>query len=293
MEIFLDCLPCILRQVLEASRMATDDEQVQQAVMDEALDVLKGYAHYCNSPDITRKLHRIVKVHTGAVDPYREVKQRDLQTALRLYPALRAQVLAREDTLYWGLKAAATGNVLDSAICADFDISRIDAEFEKPFAVCDLPLLREKLQTAKTLLVVGDNTGESVFDRLLLEQFPGLSITYAVRNAPVINDVTMEEAIASGLEGYARLISSGSDLPGTIVAECSPEFQEIFNSADIVISKGQGNFETLSDSSRGVFYLLKAKCPVIAGVLGVTLNDFVFEYRKGRPITRQRPFPQQ
>ena len=283
MEIFLDCLPCFLRQVLEASRMATDDEQVQQAIMEEAIGLLKHYTTYRNSPDIARGMHRIVKAHTGVDDPYREIKQRDLRAAHKLYPALRTQVREKEDSLYWGLKAAATGNVLDSAICADFDMSRMDAEFKTPFTVCDLPILRQKLQTAQTLLVIGDNTGESVFDRLLLEQFPTLHITYAVRSAPVINDVTMEEAVASGLGEYARLISSGCDLPGTIPQEGSAEFQEIFRSADIVVSKGQGNFETLSDSNRGIFFLLKAKCPVIARALGVELNNYVFSYREGGP----------
>ena len=279
MEVFLDCLPCILRQVLDASKMATDDTDLQQTIMDEAIVLLRRYGEYPNSPAIAREMHRIVKAHTGNTDPYTQVKKRDLKTALRLLPDLRRQLESREDRLYWALKAAATGNVLDSAITTNFDETRFDAEFEAPFAVCDAETLTEKLKTAKSLLIIGDNTGETAFDCLLLEQFPHLRLTYAVRSAPVINDATKEEALASGIGAYADIVSTGCDVPGVLLEECSDEFLSIFNSADIVISKGQGNYETLSDCSREVFFLLKAKCPVIAKTLGVELNSFVFMYR--------------
>ena len=278
MEVFLDCLPCILRQVLDASTMATDDTDLQQTIMDEAIGLLRRYGEYPNSPAIAREMHRIVKAHTGIADPYTQVKKRDLEAALRLMPDLRRQLEGREDRLYWALKAAATGNVLDSAITTNFDETRFDAEFEAPFAVCDADTLTEKLKTAKSLLIIGDNTGETAFDCLLLEQFPHLRLTYAVRSAPVINDATKEDALASGIGAYADIVSTGCDVPGVLLEECSDEFLSIFNSADIVISKGQGNYETLSDCPRGLFFLLKAKCPVIARSLDVELNSFVFMY---------------
>ena len=279
MEVFLDCLPCILRQVLDASTMATDDTDLQQTIMDEAIGLLRRYGEYPNSPAIAREMHRIVKAYTGIADPYTQVKKRDLEAALRLMPDLRRQLEGREDRLYWALKAAATGNVLDSAITTNFDETRFDAEFEAPFAVCDADTLTEKLKTAKSLLIIGDNTGETAFDCLLLEQFPHLRLTYAVRSAPVINDATKEDALASGIGAYADIVSTGCDVPGVLLEECSDEFLSIFNSADIVISKGQGNYETLSDCPRELFFLLKAKCPVIARSLGVELNSFVFIYR--------------
>ncbi len=281
MEVFLDCLPCILRQVVEASRMATDNPHVQKKIMDEALEVLRTYSIYESSPAIVRDVHTIVKALTGNADPYSGVKQSDLQTALNIMPALKKRLQSKENRLYWALKAAATGNVLDSAIDAQYDASRIHAEFEKPFAVCDEAAIRERLRDAKTLLVIGDNTGETVFDCLLLEQLPNVTIHYAVRNEPVINDTTAKEALASGIGQYAEIVSTGCNAPGVILSECSQTFLDIFHAADIVISKGQGNFETLSDCGRDIFFLLKAKCPVIAGVLAVQQNDYILQYSKG------------
>ena len=279
MRVYLDCLPCILRQVLEASKMATDNADARDQIMEEAIKVLQGYHKFQNPPEIAREMHRIVKAHTGSADPYEPIKQRDLQNALRLLPQVRREVENKEDSLYWALKAAAAGNAMDSAITTDYDINRFDAEFEAPFAICDKPALIEKLQTAKSLLLIGDNTGETVFDGLLLSQFPQLKLTYAVRGAPVLNDTTADEAIASGIDQYADILPTGSDVPGVKLDECSDAFLSRFFGADIVISKGQGNFETLSDCPRDIFFLLKVKCPVVAHLLDVGLHGYVFKYR--------------
>jgi uncharacterized protein with ATP-grasp and redox domains len=281
MEVFLDCIPCVLRQAVEAARLSTEDEALQKQIVAEVIGVLGEYDVYGSAPGLMREFHRIIKARTGVADPYTPVKQRDLQTALRLLPALKRTLAKKDDRLYWALKAAATGNVLDSAIALTADTARLEEEFETPFTVCDLPVFAEQLQTARHILVIGDNTGETVFDGLLLEQFPHLRLTYAVRSAPAINDATMAEAVASGLDAYADIVSTGCDIPGVLLPECSAEFLDLFNGADIVIAKGQGNYETLSDSSRGIFFLLKAKCPVIARVLGVNLNDFIFRYQAG------------
>jgi len=259
--------------------MATQDTAVQKAIMQDAVAVLGRAETFPNAPAIARETQRILQARTGNADPYRAVKQRDLRMALALLPGIERKVNGRDDRLYWALKAAATGNVLDSALYATHDIGAFDAEFERPFAVCDLPALQAKLRTAKSLLLIGDNTGETVFDVLLLRQFPTLRVTFAARSAPVINDATVDEALASGLGACATVISSGCDIPGTQLSDCSAEFLDRFTQADIVISKGQGNFETLSDAPRELFFLLKAKCPVIAGLLGVQVNDFVLRYQ--------------
>lgn len=135
-----------------------------------------------------------------------------------------------------------------------------------------------KLKKAKSLLIIGDNAGETVFDRVLIEDFLNLNITYAVRSEPIINDATIEDAYASGLEKCATLISTGCNAPGVILDECNEEFLNIFNNADIIISKGQGNYETLSEEKKEIFFLLKAKCPVISEKLGVSVNDYVFKW---------------
>lgn len=283
MEIYLDCLPCVMRQVLEASRMSTDNVEQQQEIMAEGMRLLSEYKNYECSPDIVREMHQIVMRITGVSDPYRKIKDRDIAAALSLYPFLLDFINTKEDKLYWLLKIAATGNILDAALFSNNNIeSTIEKELNMEFAVCDIDAFREKLSAAKTLLIIGDNAGETVFDRVLTEQFPQLDIYYAVRSAPIINDATVDDAYASGIGESVQIISCGCDTPGAMLDRCSPEFMDLLDKADIVLSKGQGNFESLTDSGREIFYLLKAKCPVIADNIGVSLYDYVFTYYPGR-----------
>jgi len=278
MEIFSDCLPCTLRQLLDASRMATDDTKLQDAIMDEGMTLLQSYRDFRNSPELARAMHAIVIHRTGVADPYQAVKRRDIEAALKLYPMLKEYV-AEGDHLHRALKVSATGNVIDSAVSSHHDIAAVvQRELQRPFAICDDAALRKKLKTAKTLLFVGDNAGETVFDRVLLETLPPMELTFAVRSGPAINDATAADAEASGLSSCARILASGCNMPGTNLDETTEEFRKNFFEADIVICKGQGNFETLSESGRDVFFLLKAKCAVLSRLLAVDAGDYVFKY---------------
>ena len=279
MEIFLDCLPCMLRQVLESTRMISASEELQQKVIDECIEILSNYKSYKTAPELCRQMHRIVNKMTGVADPYRHIKETNISTALRLYPHLKEFWSQKDNSLDMALKISATGNVLDSAINLGLDIEDcIDDELNKAFAQCDIEQLQQKLKTAKTLLVLGDNAGETVFDCILLEKLSDLDISYGVRSQPIINDATSEDAYASGIGSYAKVLSTGCDAPGVILEECSTDFIELFNDADIVISKGQGNYEALSNSSRDIFFLLKAKCSVLSDLLTVNINDYIFKY---------------
>ena len=281
MDIFLDCLPCVLKQVLEASRMATDNIELHAKIMGEAIKILADYKNYRCSPDIAKDMHQVVKSLTGESDPYKAVKERDIKTALEAYPRLQEFTANKQNNLYWALKIAATGNIIDSAIYNNLNIiASLENELSKEFSVCSLDIFEKKLKSAKSILIIGDNAGETVFDRVLIERLTGYEITYAVRSAPIINDATLQDAYDSGLNDCASIITTGCGAPGAILNQCSPEFLSVFNKADIVISKGQGNYEALSDCQRSVFFLLKAKCPMIADKLNVNLNDYVFKYHR-------------
>ena len=281
MKIHLDCLSCILRQVLEASRMATDDEALQKKVMAKAIGLLKRFESYPNSPEIVGDAHKIVKDITGIADPYSAIKERDIQQALRILPGLKQYINGREDALYWALKAAAVGNVLDSAISTQTDVAKnLEEEIDRPFAICDMQIFTQRLKDARSILVIGDNAGETVFDTILLEKLFLQRVYYAVRGAAVINDATADDAEASGVARYGTIISTGCDAPGLLLHRCSPKFLDLFYDADIVISKGQGNYETLSECDRDIYFLLKAKCPVLSKAIGVELSDYIFQYNK-------------
>lgn len=282
MELFLDCLPCLHRQVLEAARIATTDEACQARILDRAAVTLTRRADFASAPAMAKAMHDIVREETGVADAYREIKWRELDAALALEPMLWAFAAEGADRLGSALKVAATGNVMDSALVPDLDINAcVSAELRRPFARCDAAALADDLATARTVLVVADNAGEAVFDKPLLDLLGrGRDVVYAVRDTPILNDSTLEEARYAGVDAHARLISSGCSTPGTILDTCTPEFLELFGAADVVISKGQGNYEALCPTPRPLYLLLKAKCALIARRLGCQVGDYVLERRE-------------
>lgn len=280
MEILLDCIPCMLRQALEASRLATDRVDVQEKIMEDAIRIISHYKDYQNSPDLCQAMHQTIKRRTLMNDPYAEIKRRDIDAAKKILPGLINFLKDKKNSLYWALKISATGNIIDSAVNKNADMMGcMKEELEKSFSRCDLEQFENRLESAKSILIIGDNAGETVFDRVLAERLSQYDLTFAVRSEPVINDATAEDAYASGLADYARIISTGCGAPGAVLADCGRGFLKQFEGADIVISKGQGNFEALSECDRPVFFLLKAKCPVISQKLKVCLNDYVFQFK--------------
>ena len=283
MKIFIDCLPCMLKQVLEASRMATDDIIIQEQIINEAVKILSDYKEYGCSPELALAMHNTVKKHTNNSDPYDLIKSRDIKAAKKIYPFLKSFLQNKNDSLYWALKIAATGNVIDSAIYNNIDVEKsTELELEKEFAICDIESFNQELKQAETILIIGDNSGETVFDKVLIENLKqyNINIIYAVRNNPIINDATVKEAYESGLDCCTSIISTGCDAPGAVLEYCSNDFLDLFNNSDLVISKGQGNYEALSDCGRNTFFLLKAKCPMVSRRLGVNLNEYVFKQNK-------------
>jgi hypothetical protein len=269
--------------MLEASRLAVNDTEIHARIMDEVLGSIRDFRSYPTAPALNRAMHRIAFRHTGVADPYRQVRERDTQAALKLYPMLKRHAAEGEGTaLQRAVKIAVTGNVIDSAVGTGVDIERcVGEELGKPFAICETGELERRLKNAKSLLVIGDNAGETVFDRVLLETLPHLDITYAVRSAPILNDATVEDALAAGIGECACVMSTGCDMPGVGLDEVSGDFLRVFREADIVISKGQGNFETLEDSGREIFFLLKAKCGAISRRFEVAQGEYVFRHFAG------------
>nr|WP_231701904.1 ARMT1-like domain-containing protein [Crassaminicella thermophila] len=233
--------------------------------------------HYRTAPEVGRDIHQLVKKYTKTQDPYKNLKKMSIETAEKIYPDMKHFLYRQKDRLYWALKISAVGNVMDAAIYGEKSLKENFLEqINEKFKICEIEKLKKQLENGKQLLIIGDNAGETVFDRVLVEEFLNYEIIYAVRNSPIINDATFKDAYASKLHHGAKIISTGCDAPGVVLDECSEEFKQIYNGADIIISKGQGNYETLSHEGRGIFFLLKAKCPVIARDIGVEVNDYVF-----------------
>jgi hypothetical protein len=215
---------------------------------------------------------------TGVNDPFRDLKAKSIDKALALYPSLKRLLGEAKDPLETAVRLAIAGNVIDFGANPDFQLEQdIEEVFQKAPAINHYQGFKEQLGRAQDIVYLGDNAGETVFDRLLIETM-NKPVTFVVRESPIINDATEEDALASGLGEVATIVSSGCDAPGTVLGGCSEPFLAHLDRADLIISKGQGNYETLSQEKRPIFFLLKAKCPVIARDLGVKVGDIVIKY---------------
>lgn len=276
---YLECYPCLVHQAVDAIQRVVDDPETQTAVLRRALDILSEAAPSDSPPLISSKIHRALRSAMGDADPYREIKDQSNAFALRLYPQFQERVRASDDPLGAALRLAIAGNVIDYGakrhVSEEAMSATIENALDAPLDAARVREFREAVEAADSILYLADNAGEIVFDRLLLEYLPLRKITLAVRGAPIINDVTLDDARTAGLTDMLRVLDNGSDVPGTALSECSPEFQKAFAEADLVIAKGQGNLETLFESSRRICFLLLCKCPLVAEMLGCGVGDMV------------------
>lgn len=275
MRTYLDCYPCFFQQILKTTRMMGVDEEKIREIMVAFGRNLSRIRTDATPPEIGREAYRIIAEKTGIVDPYETLKKQCTRQALALYPMLKERIASSGDRLLTAVRMAIAGNVIDFGANLDFDLDKdLAVLLSQELAVDHSEDFRYALQKARRILYLADNAGETVFDRLLIEEL-GKPVVYAVREKPIINDAVFEDALASGLDDVSEILSSGTDAPGTILNLCSEDFLKIFRSVDLIISKGQGNYEGLSEESRPVFFLLKAKCGVIARDIGAEQGDLI------------------
>jgi len=280
MKAYLDCIPCFMQQALRAGRIATSDQKKIKQILDKTGEMVKSISMQDTPAEIGMHVYRIVRDVTGVNDPYKDIKKQHIKEANSIYAELEKWVEMSDDKLLTAIKIAIAGNVIDMGVNKSFNIIKdIKKTLHQDFGILDYEGFKKQLSKSKSILYIGDNAGESVFDKILIKALKK-PVIYAVRSIPIINDVTMEDAIDSGLDKVSELLDSGSEAPGLILSQCSPKFLEIFNNAGLVISKGQGNYEGLSNCNRQVFFLLKAKCAVIAGDLNVQVGDLILKNYK-------------
>lgn len=279
MEIKLDCLPCIFRQVLESARMATDDKKLIREIMNDYARMVPEIEDNTMAPIIAGKMQKLIKEKTGVVDPYQKFKERNMEIAKKFLPIVEKEIDKADDSVFAALVMSAMGNSIDAGVSLNVDIEKnIELALKNGFVKSDYNKFKKELNRVDDLLIIADNAGEAVFDKILLKELNSydLKITYAVREIPILNDISKKEVKDLGLEKYAQIISSGSTAPGMVMEEASQEFEKSYKNSDIIISKGQGNLEGLSDVREEIYYLLKAKCNLVADLLGVEVGDFVF-----------------
>lgn len=277
MKTTLECIPCLFEQVVRTARMVTQDEQKIKQVQDELGEIIKEISMESTPPMLGKMMYEKVAKITGVEDPYRELKHKSTLEALALYPSMKEQVHRSKDPLLTATKFAAIGNVIDFGVNHGYGLlDEINDVLTREFGVFDYGAFKECLSKANDVLYIGDNAGESVFDRILIEEM-GKNVTYVVRGGPVINDVTQKEALQAGLDTVATIISTGTNIPGAVPEFCSSEFNAAYANADMVISKGQGNYESLSEEERSIFFLLIVKCDLVAEHLGAQKGELVLK----------------
>ncbi len=278
-----DCIICNLNIIFRTLKIINKDENFLIENMKKVIGGISKVNKKLFPPELGGIVYKIVINSTNVKDPYKDIKRKQNNLILNNYFNLRQTILNTKDPLFEAVKFAVIGNVIDFGINKVVDFEEdIKNSFKKRIVINDYNLFERDLKVSKRILYIGDNSGEIVFDKLLIslikEIYPDIDITFACRSEPIINDVLIKDALQVGIDEYTKVISSGMNLPGTILRYVNNEFMEELRRSDLVIAKGQGNFEGLEEEKmEKIYFLLKAKCKVVADYLGCRVGDLIIK----------------
>jgi damage-control phosphatase, subfamily I len=289
MKTYLDCIPCFFRQMLEGARIVKASPKDQKWILDEFAKMIPGISLRSSPPEIARLGYSLLRNISPNGDPYKEIKQKSNRIALKLLGRLKNKVAHSKNKLLTALELAIAGNIIDFGVKNNLNVKdeltkilKQESKSIRQRSIFHYTEFKSVLKRAKNILYLGDNAGEVAFDRILIEEikriYPEKNISYAVKDRPIINDALIEDAKFCGIDKFASIVSNGADAPGTVLSLCSKEFKDIYKKSDMIISKGQGNFESLSENKKPVFYLFMVKCDVVARETGCAMEDIVLYY---------------
>jgi uncharacterized protein with ATP-grasp and redox domains len=273
-----ECLICQVKALQQRLEKYEIPEEKRDHVVSEMLKKIAATDLETSfSPEITRNILARLREYSNVEDPYRKEKQEGNRLMLERYDEFREMVSNSKNPFDTALRLAIAGNIIDFGPTNHFDVEgTIEKVLNSDFATDHSEQLQHEVEKAKTILYLGDNCGEIVLDKLFLETINHPNVFFAVREKPVLNDATEKEAREVGIHQVAKIISNGDDAPSTLLHRMSPRFQEIYKNADLIISKGMGNYEGLMfESDQRLFFLLLIKCPVIGRKIGAEKGNFV------------------
>ncbi len=292
MKTYIECIPCFFNQAISASKMLGVSSNVQKRILDRVAQKIPEISVTDPPPVVAKGIYRIISKETGVADPFKDIKKQSTRLALKLYPSFKKAVRNSRDPFAKALEVAGMGNVIDFGAkytghmdtqINQFMRGKMPRTFSKQIPRSVVSGLKRKILKSRNLLYLGDNAGETVFDRIFIEEIkkraPGVKITYVVRDKAIINDALIEDAEAAGISAFARIVSTGNGYSGLVLKQTTDEFRKLFNKADLVISKGQGNFETLSGCRRQLYFLFLIKCSVVARHIKCKIGEVVL-YKK-------------
>ncbi len=265
----LDCLVCFMRQARSIGLLATDNPVLQRQLLNAAGQYMEEVNTDRTPPENAAGLYAVFADVLKDDDPFAQIKQEGNRLALSLQDEIEQRIEAAKDPLRAAVRVAIAGNIIDYGALHSFDAAAtVEQCFDQKFVVDHYPALREvlSLHDKPKVLYLCDNCGEIVFDGLLIKQFNrlGCQVTAAVREYPIINDATLQDAKTCGLDAFCTVVSNGTGCPGTPLDSCSAQFKQCFQEAELIISKGMGNFESLSEMSAPIFFLFTVKCSQVA-----------------------------
>ena len=280
---FIDeaCVGCIINQSVKVANAIHADESLSSELKSAVTKMSETFSYNDAPPEIASYVYEKMAQIANKYDLFDEVKELSTKKALSFVALLKKELLNSKDKLLTVTKIAVAGNVIDLAAEFEFDLEEeLSKIFYTEFAHDDFVLFEEKLKSAKSVLVIGDNVGEHIFDYMFIETlkelYPNVKYSYMVRGNPIINDVTMKEAKEAGFHELCELVDSGVNTPGFTYYRANSYSKELFDTADLVISKGMGNYECMSPSHRkDICFLLKIKCGVVASSLKKEVGDIV------------------
>ncbi len=276
MNIHLDCIPCIIQNYIRLVRIGSISKTQSKPVLRSLLRFLSEVDYDQPPPLLAQHLHRILRRELKTSDPYRSIKEDSNRMMLQKYPDLKKMVEMASDPFNTAMRLAIAGNVIDFGSKHHLNIDKtIQQILASELEIDHSNNLTEDIADAKTLLYIGDNAGEIVLDKLFLETLNHDNVYFAVRGRPVINDATPEDAMMTGVDRHAKIITTGDDAPGIVWETTSSEFKDIFSKADVIISKGQGNLEGLINMPENIYFLLVTKCNLVSNTIGVTEKSFL------------------
>ncbi len=287
MKSYVECVPCALNQCINTLNVSGVSEDLKEKTVSKLIEKLKNYNFNIPPSYNSDMAYETCKEVTKISDPYYKLKKKYNKLALEIYPELSDIVKSSNDPLYTAAKISVEGNIIDLGINLHYgkevDFKKIINDISNiPLAINDYNKFKDSLEDAENILYIGDNAGEIVFDKIFVREIlkKKKNVIFSVKSGPIINDATMEDAKETGITDLVKVIETGAAKSGVNFNYVSEEFIKIFRGVDLIISKGQANFECLDEIDKNIFFILKAKCARVANSLGVNYLDVVLVKKK-------------
>jgi damage-control phosphatase, subfamily I len=276
------CIPCIIAQAYNTARIFTNgNKEIQLQILKEVCTEVNNIDPDCTAPGFSSTIQNSLQRNLGIINPYEKIKKTNLKIARQFLPYLETLIKSSNDPLEMSVRASIVGNIIDMGANPNFDIeAEVNRITSGGIIMADLYRFKEDLNNSSLILYIGDNFEEALFDIFFLKELSPVRVVFAVRSAPILNDITLDDAKYLGIDKICKIIESGSTIAGTDLTMCTPEFKDLYREADIVIAKGQGNYETLMNEERPIYFLFKIKCEVISRRCGYPAGKGILLYNQ-------------